>query len=409
MSSASLTIWSVVYRSKETRAISRFDGSVTLNKDLRTEMKSEPIFSTKHACSSGEPLAAFLVPSPADARNLIEQNSLNLSPDSLPPELFWATIQSSKWRPLVICVKRGQLIVGIAYFKERIVAGMPSGHLHGNSTLRDMIDAGREIREQVLQAALRFIFSDLRAYAISLHVPTAEFDSATYAGLAEHVSVDMFHSPAGPSHSRLSLPGDYESFLHSLGRHTRRNLRYYRRRFEIAGNSYVENLSPDEFKIISRELRGKSRIPTKSNILERSIDLLKTAERPLLAGLHAVDGRWLSVITGWREGNRVTFFSQLNSDIDHPHDSLSMVLRGYVFESLIRSGVRTLDFLWGTKGPLVRYAKPFPTVNVHFESITPQWRILRRSLAMLNRMCIGDVGVKGLFPGKQHGYGVQEF
>ncbi len=210
----------------------------------------------------------------------------------------------------------------------------------------------------------------------------------------------MFHSSAGSRHSRLSLPGDYESFLRSLGRHTRRNLRYYRRRFETAGNSYVENLSPDEYKIISQELRGKSRIPTQSNILERSIDLLKAAERPLLAGLHAADGRWLSVITGWREENRVAFFSQLNRDIDHPHDSLSMVLRGYVFESLITAGVHTLDFWWGTAGPLVRYAKPFPTVNVHFESRTPQWRILRRLLAMLNRMGVGDVGVKGLFPGK---------
>ncbi len=126
-------------------------------------MNLESTFSIKSAYSPGESLEAFLVPSPAAARDLIKQNPLNLSPDSLPPELFWATIQSGKWRPRVICVNCGQLVLGIAYFKERIVAGMPSGHLHGDSILREMIDAGSGNREQVLQAALRFIFSDLES------------------------------------------------------------------------------------------------------------------------------------------------------------------------------------------------------------------------------------------------------
>jgi hypothetical protein len=38
-----------------------------------------------------------------------------------------------------------------------------------------------------------------------------------------------------PEGNRLELPGDYETFLPGMGSHTRRNLRYYRRKAEAEG------------------------------------------------------------------------------------------------------------------------------------------------------------------------------
>lgn len=318
---------------------------------------------------------------------MVKQYSLEHYSNPLPPELFWATMGCGKWRPRVVCVKRGDLVIGLVYLKERMLAGIPTGLVHGDSSMRSMIDSGALDRELVFSTALKFLFSRRSVFGASIYMPSEELQRHTFADIAEHANLRLAYSIPPPRHSRLLLPQNYESFLQSLGPHTRRNLRYYRRRFEAAGHVYVEDLSRDDFRSISRELRGKSRIPTASNLVQRSIDVLEWAKRPLIWGLCGADGRRLSLLAGWREDDKVTLFSQMNRDLDHPHDSLSMVLRGYVLESLIESGVHTLDFWWGAVGPLARHARPFPTVNVTLQSKALHWRMLWRLLATLNRYC----------------------
>ena len=57
-------------------------------------------------------------------------------------------------------------------------------------------------------------------------------------------------------------------------------------------------------------------------------------------GLKHRNGEWLSVIGGvYRPGAGVLLL-QLNRDREFPRDSLSMVLRGYLIESLIQQGMR---------------------------------------------------------------------
>ena len=336
-------------------------------------------FSVSRAAT---PLDTFLVNSPAQARDLIKQYSLGLS-NSLPPEIFWVTVERGKWRPRVLCVKRGDLVIGFVYLKERMLAGIPSGLVHGDSSMRSMIDSAALDRELVLSTALNFLFSRRSIFGASIYMPSGGLQHRTFADVAEHANLELAYSVPPVRHSRLLLPQDYESFLRSLGPHTRRNLRYYRRRFEAAGHIYVDNLSSDDFRSISRELRGKSRIPTAANLVQRSINIVESAKRPLIWGLCGADGRWMSVLVGWREDDKVTFFFQMNSDLDHPRDSLSMVLRGYVLESLIESGVHTLDFWWGIIGPLAVHARPFPTVNVTLQSKALHSRMLGRLLATL--------------------------
>lgn len=329
-------------------------------------------------------LDAFLVHSPAQARDLIQQHSLEPHSLSLPPELFWVIVDRDKWRPWVICVKRGESVLGLVYLRERIVAGIPSGLVHGDSSMRSMIYSNVQDRELIFSTALRFIFSHRRIFGASIYIPPEELEPRTFAALAERTNLAVAYSAPPARHSRLLLPQSYESFLQSLGPHTRRNLRYYRRRSIAAGHCYIGNLSREDFRSISLELLGKSRISTTSKAVQRSIDILESVKDRIICGLRGKDGRWLSLIAGWREDDRVTIFSQMNSDLDRPNDSLSVVLRGYLLESLIESGAHTVDFWWGVKGPLERYASKFPVVNVHLQSETLHWRILWGLLVKFN-------------------------
>lgn len=327
-----------------------------------------------------------VVESPLQARTLISRHSLADCSNSLTPELFWATVESRKWRPRVICVKRGARVLGLVYLKERLLAGVPTGLVHGDFSMRSKVDAAEQDRDVVLSTALDFLFSRGHVSGAVLYMPPSELPWSAFSSVAGHANLELTYSAATARHSTLSLPEHYEEFLQSLGQHTRRNLRYYRRRFEAAGHSYRRDLSPNDFQTISRQLRGQSKIPA-GNMVQRSIDILNSAEGPLVWGLCGADGRWLSVLTGWREGDKVTLVSQMNSDLAHPRDSISMVLRGYVLESLIESGIHTLDFWWGTAGPLALHARPYPAVNVTLQSKVLHRKVVGKLLNGMSTRC----------------------
>jgi hypothetical protein len=54
------------------------------------------------------------------------------------------------------------------------------------------------------------------------------------------------------NHSRLELPSSYDDFLNRLGARTRRNFRYYRRRFEATGGQYISGVPLDTFRSATR-------------------------------------------------------------------------------------------------------------------------------------------------------------
>lgn len=338
------------------------------------------------AGSTSAPPEACFVESALQARALITRHSLKVSSNSLTPELFWATVEAGKWRPRVVCVKREGRTVGLVYLKERLLAGVPTGLVHGDFSMRSKVDAAERDRDFVLSRALDFLFSRGRVFGAILYMPPNELPRGVFSHVADRANVKLTYSDAVARHSRLLLPDTYESFLQSLGQHTRRNLRYYRRRFEGAGHSYLPDLSRNDFQTIARELQGKSRIPT-GNMVQRSLDILDSAERPLVWALRGSDGRWLSVLTGWREEDKITLVMQMNSDLAHPRDSISMVLRGYVLESLIETGVHTVDFWWGLAGPLALYARSYPAVNVTLQSKVLHRKIMGKLLNSMNTRC----------------------
>ena len=102
-----------------------------------------------------------------------------------------------------------------------------------------------------------------------------------------------------------------------------------------------------------------------------------TADRPLAVGLKHRNGEWLSVACGVYRHAAGVLLLQLSNDRDFPRDSLSVVLRAYLIESLIRRGMQEFIIWAGTAPPLSRYVTYIPTLGIYLDSPEYKWRLVR--------------------------------
>ena len=332
------------------------------------------------AARLGRLYSADVLSSPADIAQL-EECVHRLMPerdDTVEPRFFLASL-SEEWTPRVVVVRRGDAIAGIVYTKERRVRGFSTGIVYGDGRLGNLAVADAADREEVLVVAVASLFKLSHVRGVRLAIPVAEVEARAVARAQPMVPFDLGYSPSSPfdTHARLPLPGGYEEFLGRLGSRTRRNFRYYRRRFEDGGHVYVDDVSPQDLVHAARELRPKCRIPTGQREIDRALNLLNATRRPWITGLKHHDGTWLSVAAGWFSGTRAIMFFQLNDDRDHDDASLSVVLRGRLIETLIRSGTPELVFWSGTAAPLSRYVEPIPAMSAYLDTPALGWRLLR--------------------------------
>lgn len=316
-------------------------------------------------------LKAFIVTSAAQAKELQCRHWFNAHSTCLPPEIFWAlATKPGKWKSYVICVTRDDSPIGLLYLKERVLVGLPSKLLHGDASMRNMVDSSVSDHDAVLLTALCFAFSRKRALGASLYLPSHHIQHSRLTTLARSADLSLSFAIPPARHSRITLPETYEGFLQRLGSHTRRNMRYYRRRFESAGHSYVEAVPLSELRQITNALLDHSRLSAPPSSVLQAIGIIESAETPLICALRSSTGEWLSVLAGWQEGRRATILIQMNSDLAYPHDSLSLVLRGYVLESLVASGSELLDFWWALWDPLAPMQSRFQRNTLFSTRIT---------------------------------------
>jgi hypothetical protein len=184
-------------------------------------------------------------------------------------------------------------------------------------------------------------------------------------------------------HANLVLPDTYEKLLCTFGSTTRHNFRYYRRRFEAGGHIYLEKLSFDELRAACTYLKPRCTIPGQPGSVERLLNMVATADEILAVGLKHRDGRWLGVVGGVYRLDAGVLLVQLNDDRGFPKDSLSVVLRGYLIETLICRGMKYFTIWGGTGAPLSRYVKYIPTLAVHLDLPSLSWRLARRMVTRL--------------------------
>lgn len=138
----------------------------------------------------------------------------------------------------------------------------------------------------------------------------------------------------------------YEETLAKLGKHTRRNLRYYRRRVETElGCVFVPQavLSEAEFLQFNRDCAHQ----VTPAVMARRYKTTHEMEGALFAGVKTSSGEWLSLIGGRKHHGVTEIDWQMNRG-GFANYSLSTVMRSFLIESEVASGTKSLDFEGGT-------------------------------------------------------------
>jgi hypothetical protein len=304
-----------------------------------------------------------------------------LMPDrdvTLTPSFFLASL-GENWLPRVAVVHCRNVIAGVVYAKERTIAGFPTGLIYADGRLGTLAVAKAQDRESILVAAARAWLALSRVHGVRLAIAPGGPEARALARIGSTTPIELTHSPAAQTelHSRLVLPASYETFLESLGKKTRRNFRYYRRKFEAAGHIYLERLTHEEFARAASELRTHCHLSSSISEIKRAVRTVTSASEAWIAGLKHSDGQWLSVSAGWFGNGCATMFLQLNNDQQFGDASLSVVLRAYLIETFIQKGISALVFWSGSAPPLSRYVQPIAALAVHLDAPTIGWRFVR--------------------------------
>jgi hypothetical protein len=297
---------------------------------------------------------------------------------ALTPQFALASLDDN-WTPRVAVVSRGDVVTGIVYGKERTVGGFSTGLIYADGRLGHLAVSDPVECEAVMLTAIQSWFALPRTRGVRLVISPTSPEAGAVERVRAALALDLTLAEPAPYelHSTLPLPADYETFLTTLGHQTRRNFRYYRRKFEAAGHSYVEQVPPGELEGILDELRTKSRIPFTVPKMKTAARTVLSTGDPWVAALRHANGEYLSVTAGWIDQGRATMLLQQNNDREFGEASLSVVLRGYLIETLIRRQVPELLFWSGSAPPLSRYARPMQAITLHFDARTLGWRLVR--------------------------------
>jgi len=302
------------------------------------------------------------------------------------PEFFLASVPDG-WRPRVVAINRGSEIAGIMYAMERVFAGIPSGIVYADGGLSSPLLGHAWHRQVLFRVALESLLMRPRIGSVCLAVPQGSEDLDAVMQVGGLTGPEVRHpsilANLWKNHAHLALPGTYDEFLKRLGYRTRYDFRYYRRRFEAAGHSPVMHISMDELRSAVSHLAPKTKYYGKPgwDHPEPQVKLVATTDLPLAVGLKHQNGEWLSVAAGWYRPRGAVLYFQCNNDQEFAEYSLSLVLRAYLIEHLIRQKLEELVLWWGCGPPLSRYVTYVPAIVMRFNKSRLWWRVTRRVIA----------------------------
>ena len=298
------------------------------------------------------------------------------------PRFFIASL-SRVWTPRVVVARNDGQIAGIVLAKERTIFGLPVGVVYIDTTLGGLIVKDSLEQYELFQRALECLFSVSRIRAVRAIVPSSQQEVDNVSRIGQSLERDVSSIRFKNSHRIVPLRASYEAFLESLGYQTRRTFRRYRKKAEAEKYSFVAKLSIADFESGALSIIEDDVIEVKPELVKRAKDMMGAAAEPVIAGLRDADGRWVSILGGWRDDDRVTVVIQANSVKRYPQLNLSTVLRAYFCEWMILEGVKELLFWGGVEGRLKPYSVEIPAVCAYIDSRDWFWVRFRKSVGAL--------------------------
>ncbi|MGI8771422.1 MAG: GNAT family N-acetyltransferase [Acidobacteriaceae bacterium] len=272
------------------------------------------------------------------------------------PDYFLPRVGSSRVPRVVACYESGKLM-GVLYAEELRICGIHTGWAFGGDYMgRGLVLAAPEREAEVVAIATEHLLSN-GIHALRLTWRASGHETMPVVTIQQSKVQVWCKSEHKEEGDWLRLAPSYEEFLTRLGSHTRRNLRYYRRKAEAQGYTYVPSLSTEEYHAAIARLNGVADYPTDPQRDERDERFFEHFSHRILAGLRGPDGHFVSIIGAVRSGEHLHVLTQLN-DESLRKLSISLVLRGYLIEDLIRDGFTSIHFVNGTSRMLGRFCEP---------------------------------------------------
>ena len=331
------------------------------------------------------PLTASIISTAAEVLHLTAfVSSLLPEPGMLAPRFFLASLLPRHCRPCVVVVSQGHRVAGLLYAGERMVAGIPTGIVLGDNTLGTMVVARPDEAESVLQCAVETLLK----HKTALRFRVSADHLALLQAETPKANAEM-HFCRQERHAHLELPRTYDAFLAKFRSHTRHNFCRYRRRSELAGNEFCPDLSFTDFCAAAKRLFPMEVHARRESNFRQCLAMIEAMPSRILTGLRRSSGEWISLVGGWCAGDRVVLNIQLNNRTC-VKESVSLVLRSYLIEQLIKQGIRELVFWGGTSPPLSFYIAPREEFTVYIDSRSHPWRLVRRACVTLAKLAPGS-------------------
>jgi hypothetical protein len=179
----------------------------------------------------------------------------------------------------------------------------------------------------------------------------------------------------------LPLRDTVDETLSGVGKRTRRNLRYYRRKAESdLGCVFVPRVEASREEMLS--FSRQCMYPVPLDVAGWRYDSLKALAEPVYMGLKDGDGRWLSMLGGRRYLDRSEILWQLNRD-GLAQYSLGTVMRSYFIEHEIAHGARRLYTEGGTPHSIKFSFVPEKLTDLAVVRQTVGGRIIQRAAQRL--------------------------
>jgi hypothetical protein len=336
---------------------------------LQKKLDQPPVLDSTEPFSL-QPLSATIVFSPGYIAKLSPiVPTLVAGPSMLDPRFFLTSVSERKWRPCVCVVSQGERTVGLLYFKELRVVGIGTRIALGDDSLGSMVVARPEETESVMRCALKALLKHMIGVRLLVH--------SNWLSLLHRVQADAtFGIYRAKRHAHLEFPRSYDDFLAKMGRRTRRNFRYYRRKSESTGHSFVPELAFLDFCAAAEHLFPKASYADVERDLKKSLAMIETMPSRIMVGLRKTDGEWIGLAGGWRVGDRAILNMQLN-DRTRLQESISLVLRSYLIEMLIKDGCRELVFWAGSSAPLSVYSTSPELFITYIDGGSFSWKLFR--------------------------------
>jgi len=203
--------------------------------------------------------------------------------------------------------------------------------------------APEEQRAMVAQAAMDALMEHRMQIALISYQPGS--GAAPEPGLTASL---QWAQRTRPVSNTLRLADTFEATLALFGRSTRAKLGYYRRKL-MAGLP-CEFVNDARGMLNENEMEALNRASLNPDKRAQLLAQYRACRLPggFLLGLRTLDGRWLSLVGGWRQGDVTVLYWQMNAS---GYEKLSIVtaMRSYLLEHEIARGACSLVFYGGTR------------------------------------------------------------